>query len=73
MRPSDFTYDELKRLLMAVGYIEDTKGKTSGSRVSFYNETTKDIIGIHKPHPGNILKGYVVKEICDKLTNIGVI
>ena len=30
-------------------------------------------IELHKPHPNNILKMYVVKNIVDKLKEIGVI
>lgn len=69
--PSDFTYNELKLLLTNFGYSEDTK--QSGSRVAFVNETNKDIIRIHKPHPGNIVKQYVIKQIIDKLKGANLI
>ena len=36
-KPKDFTYDELKRLLNDYGFVENNKGKTSGSRVRFYD------------------------------------
>lgn len=72
-RPKDFAYDELKKLLSSLGYIEDHVGKTSGSRVAFYNNETKDIIRIHKPHPGNILKSYVIDQVIEKLHVMGVI
>ena len=71
--PKDFTYDELKSLLKGLGYIEFTKGKTSGSRVAFVNQKTRHIIRIHKPHPSNILKRYVMEQIFDELKNQGVI
>ena len=35
--PTDFTWDELSRLLKALGYESCNKGKTSGSRVIFRN------------------------------------
>ena len=31
--PSDFTWDEMNRLLSLLGYTLENKGKTSGSRV----------------------------------------
>jgi len=31
--PSDFTWEEMKRLLVTLGYVPGNKGKTSGSRV----------------------------------------
>ena len=37
-RPKDYTYDEVKSLLNKLGFYENNKGKTSGSRVEFINE-----------------------------------
>lgn len=63
--PKDFTYDELRSMLGYFGYEED---KTpNGSRVRYYNSETKDVILLHKPHPGNIMKIYKLKEIKEKL------
>ncbi|MDD4820574.1 MAG: hypothetical protein PHD21_07055 [Flavobacteriales bacterium] len=36
--PADLDYSELKNILKYVGYLEDNKGKTSGSRIRFYNK-----------------------------------
>ena len=33
--PSDFSFEELERLLNSLGYELDNKGKTSGSRCVF--------------------------------------
>ncbi|MDR1023265.1 MAG: hypothetical protein LBL94_08360 [Prevotellaceae bacterium] len=33
--PKDFTFDELLKLLRALGFAMSNKGKTSGSRVKF--------------------------------------
>ena len=66
-RPTDFTYTELRTLLSGMGYKEDSKGKTSGSRVSFIHAETKHIISLHKPHPGNILKRYQINLIVEEL------
>ena len=35
LRPKDFTYNELRRVMGFLGYIESQSGKTSGSRVEF--------------------------------------
>ena len=43
-KPVDFTYNELKKLLKKLCYEESQSGKTSGSRVAFYNEKTRHII-----------------------------
>jgi len=66
-QPKDFTYNELKTMLSGLGYQEYHLGKTSGSRVSFHNETIGHEFKIHKPHPGNILKPYLMKYINEKL------
>jgi hypothetical protein len=72
-QPRNFTYQELKRLLNGLGYVEEKKGKTSGSRVIFYNKEKKHPILVHRPHPGNILKAYVMKYVLDELKAIGLI
>lgn len=64
--PKDFTWDEMHRLLVLLGYTPDNKGKTSGSRVVFKNPNKKPIM-LHKPHPGNILKEYVMKQVFEYL------
>jgi len=65
-RPKDFTYRELLSLINYFGYKEFNKGKTSGSRRAFYNEKTKHIIRLHKPHPGEILKTYQINLLMDE-------
>ena len=70
--PNDFTWEEMRRLLVALGYVPGNKGKTSGSRVIFKGEGLKPIM-LHKPHPGNIIKGYVMKQIYHYLKNEGLI
>ena len=68
--PRDFTWEEMKRLLVALGYVPGNKGKTSGSRVVFKGEGKKPIM-LHKPHPGNIIKEYVMKQVYEYLKNEG--
>jgi predicted RNA binding protein YcfA (HicA-like mRNA interferase family) len=66
--PKDFTYSELKTLLLSLGYSE-TQG--AGSRVCFVREDHG--IKLHKPHPGNILKRYQLELVIDGLKTKGVI
>lgn len=73
LRPKDFTYDELRKMLKGLGYQESQQGKTSGSRVAFCNEATKHIIRLHKPHPGNELKMYQIDLIREELEGRGLI
>lgn len=58
-----------KKLLGMLGYEESQSGKTSGSRVAFYDEKTGHIIRLHKPHPKNILKQYQIEQIIEELTS----
>lgn len=61
---SDLTYDELKTLLESPGY-EKIEG--SGSRVKFFNQSIRDVVVLHKPHPGNILNKATLRDIREKL------
>ena len=70
--PSDFTFDEMIRLLEDYGYVKSDKGRTSGSRVIFKNGDKRPIM-LHKPHPGNIVKGYAMKQVYDDLKEAGLI
>lgn len=71
-KPKDFTYNEAKTLLESVGFIECNKGKTSGSRVVFIENKTGLKVELHKPHPGNILKPYVIISLIKILKELGV-
>ena len=66
--PKDFTYSELKTILISFGY-EEMQG--AGSRVCFKSKTHK--IKLHKPHPGNILKHYQVILIIEEMKKEGFI
>ncbi|MBQ9814326.1 MAG: type II toxin-antitoxin system HicA family toxin [Lachnospiraceae bacterium] len=67
--PKDYTFSEARSLLRSLGYIEDDKGSTSGSRVCFHSE--KGRINLHKPHPADIMKGYMVKQLKEFLEEKG--
>jgi predicted RNA binding protein YcfA (HicA-like mRNA interferase family) len=63
-KPRDFTWDELVTLLSGLGY-EEKKG--SGSRRKFINKNSGHVISLHEPHPGKILKIYMIKEVIETL------
>lgn len=60
----DITFDELASLLGKIGF-EKIEG--DGSAVKFYHAQKDVLINLHRPHPGNILKVYLVKQIQIKL------
>ena len=68
--PKDFTWEELVKILVQFGYAELKKGKTGGSRRKFADEK-KNIIILHKPHPGNIVKEYALKQVITQLKEKG--
>ena len=70
--PSDFTFEEMVRLLNNLGYELENKGRTSGSRVEFHHDEYESIM-FHKPHPANIIKGYVMKQVYKQLIDNGLI
>ena len=67
-QPKDFTFDELTSLLGHFGFSQNSKGKTSGSRIEFVNTALGLKYLAHKPHPENVIKGYVIKQIKEFLT-----
>ena len=68
--PKDFTFDEAERLLTLFGYTKSNKGKTSGSRVVFKDREGHPIM-LHKPHPGNIVKMYALRQVLEELQSKG--
>jgi hypothetical protein len=64
--PKDFTFEELVKLFNGFGFEIDTKGKTSGSRYAFQKE--EKVYVVHKPHPSNVIKEYVMKQVRQFLT-----
>ena len=63
--PKDFTFDEMKTLLEALGFEMSNQGKTSGSRVKFMRGNIPLIL--HKPHPKKELLEYQIKQIVEVL------
>ncbi|GAB1481887.1 hypothetical protein MASR2M78_07020 [Treponema sp.] len=72
-KPKDFSYEELKKLLGYLGYSELSSGKTSGSRVAFFSETSAHMIRLHKPHPTNVLKRYQLDQLIEELSLRGLL
>jgi hypothetical protein len=64
--PKNFKFSELRKVLSQLGYVEDESGKTSGSRVRFVNQSG-EVLHIHKPHPGDEMKEYMIKLVAQKL------
>jgi predicted RNA binding protein YcfA (HicA-like mRNA interferase family) len=63
-KPKDFTWGELTTLLAGFGF-ELVKG--NGSSRKFLHPSTKVVLMMHEPHPGNILKAYQVRAVLDFL------
>lgn len=72
-QPKDFSFEELTALFSLCGFKLNNKGATSGSRVEFVNEELNLSYITHKPHPANIIKGYMMKQAKDFLVRNGLI
>ena len=72
-KPKDYTFDELRSLLKSLGYEESKTGKTSGSRVAFYNAKLDDMIKFHRPHPSQVVRQCYLREIQRQLRDKGII
>lgn len=68
--PKDFSWDELTAVLANFAYYPLKTGKTAGSRRKFINKNM-DIISLHKPHPGSIVKRYALIQVIDYLKSKG--
>ena len=51
-----------------LGFEVENKGKTSGSRIKFYNEKLQMQYLAHKPHPSSVMKEKALKDILNYLT-----
>ena len=65
--PNDFTFEEVVTLFQIYGFSLENKGSTSGSRIKFYNKYDENAFIMHKPHPSNIIKGYMMRDILNYL------
>jgi len=69
-RPKTFEWREAKRILEHEGYLEDTSGKTSGSRVRFENDEGLSFV-VHKPHSDSKMKSYAIRDLASFLEQEG--
>ncbi len=63
-KPKDFTWSETKTLMEGFDFILK---EGNGSRAKFIHERNSIVIAFHKPHPGNILKKYVLNRLIETL------
>ena len=68
-RPSDFQWSEMVRLLEGYGYSE---GNGRGSRKVFEADGLPRI-RLHRPHPSNIVKRYVIDQVIEILEGEGLL
>lgn len=69
--PSDYTYTEARYLLGQLGFKEMQKGRTSGSRVLFYRDHDNCKIMLHKPHPGDEMSIGAIRDLRNRLMEMG--
>lgn len=72
LKPKDFTWQELVKLLAGFGYELTQAGRTSGSRVRFIHQDYPPIV-LHRPHPVMILRRYQIDAIILLLEREGLI
>ena len=68
-KPKDFEWNELRTLLTGFGY-DEISG--AGSRVKFYEPKSGSLISLHKPHPSNIVKEYILDQVIETLEGRGI-
>lgn len=68
--PKDFEQREMDTLLKQCGCVLDNRGKTSGSAVRYIHKATEASFVYHRPHPGNIIKLYVLKQVIQFLQKV---
>ncbi len=71
--PRDFTFDEMIRLFAAFGFTVDNKGGTSGSRLALVNMERGLSYNMHRPHPDNVIKMYVMRQVLEFMVENGLI
>ncbi len=63
---SDLTFQDLKIVMNKFGFVMEER---AGSRVAFTKEGEQPIM-LHKPHPGNELKQYIVKQLQERFRSL---
>lgn len=60
--PVDFSWNDLLKLMKHFDFEESQKGKTSGSRVSFWRKDFP-LVNLHKPHGNNSIGLNTMRDI----------
>lgn len=70
--PKDFAWNDLRRLLLSLGY---TEIQGNGSRVKFVNKSLRAgrLIMLHKRHPDSTLLKYQLESVLDALQQARII
>ena len=68
--PSDFTWDELNAVLTEFGFYENTK---KGGSYRTFETSSGHKIFLHRPHPGNVLPKYAIRNVLGALREFGYI
>jgi len=71
--PKDFEQREMDTLMSQCGCVKNNHGKTSGSAIQYVHQATQRVFTSHRPHPGNIIKPYVLKAAIQFLQSVGEI
>jgi hypothetical protein len=71
--PKDFTFEEVETMMSYFGYFRHNKGATSGSRIRFFCQDKNSFIDLHRPHPGSIMKEWMMKRLYLYLKENGLI
>ncbi|MBR1497065.1 MAG: type II toxin-antitoxin system HicA family toxin [Oscillospiraceae bacterium] len=71
--PSDYTFTEANSFLVHLGFALSNKGHTSGSRVLYFRKEDGAKIMLHKPHPGDVIPEYAVRQLKQTLADLGEI
>jgi hypothetical protein len=69
---STFPWGDFERLLMALGYMPQKSGRTSGSARSYRNETSGHVIRLHAPHEKD-MSGGMIRRLRSELVDRGVL
>lgn len=68
--PSDCRFSKLSSFLQNLGFKLHNKGKTSGSRIVFFDESMNKII-LHKPHGSDPVCQSALNDVVQKLKEYG--
>lgn len=69
--PKDFEQREMDTLMGQCGCVKSDRGRTSGSAISYVHQATLRVFAYHRPHPGNVIKPYVLKAARQFLQSVG--